>query len=259
MKERNNLSFAIVTHNNEDIIANTISSIVEAVGDQYSFKIFIIDNESSDETVKVIKNMNIKGLEIIKSRNSGFGFGHNQVLNRLDSVYHFIVNPDISIPNRIILNRMIKFMDENSKIGLLSPLILNTDGTIQYLFRNQPTVFDAAIRFLGNSVFSRRQDKFVNKSTGYNKILPIENASGAFMMVRTDIFKLVDGFDERYFMYYEDSDLTRKINEISTAMFVPTVNVIHSWERASSRNMKYSLIMVTSLCKYMNKWGWKLW
>ena len=72
-------------------------------------------------------------------------------------------------------------------------------------------------------------------------------------------FKLVDGFDERYFMYYEDSDLTRKINEISTAMFVPTVNVIHSWERASSRNMKYSLIMVTSLCKYMNKWGWKLW
>jgi len=129
----------------------------------------------------------------------------------------------------------------------------------KHLFRNIPSVLDAAIRFAGKNVLRKRQDKFINLESCYNQILPIENASGSFMLVRTDIFKKVKGFDERYFMYYEDTDLTRRINEISTAMFVPTASVVHGWERANGRNIKYILIMLKSLYKYMNKWGWKFW
>jgi len=253
------LSFTIVTYNNQDKIKNTILSIITAVDNLFPYKIFIVDNESTDKTLEIVRSINNKQIEIVPSENQGFGFGHNVVLNRLQSMYHFIINPDIKIKDSQSLQVMINYMNENPSVGLLSPLILNEDGSIQYLFRNQPTILDAAIRFAGKKILRKRQEKFINLKSGYNKILPIENASGSFMLVRTDIFKAVKGFDERYFMYYEDTDLTRKINEISSAMFVPTASVMHSWERANGRDIRYIWIMLQSLYKYMQKWGWILW
>lgn len=259
MEYKPSLSFTIVTHNNQDRIRNTIFSIISAVDNLFSYKIFVVDNESTDQTRAIIRNMGQTQIEIISSENRGFGFGHNVVLNKLESTYHFIVNPDIQIKDSHELQVMIDYMNENPNVGLLSPLILNEDGSIQYLFRKQPTVLDAAIRFAGKNVLRKRQEKFINLDSGYNKILPIENASGSFMLLRTDVFKKIRGFDERYFMYYEDADLTRKVNEISTAMFVPTASVTHSWERANGKKIKYIWIMLQSLYKYMHKWGWALW
>lgn len=259
MEHNVTLSFTIVTHNNQDKIKNTILSIITAVDNIFPYKIYIVDNESTDKTMEIVKCIKHKSIEIVASENRGFGFGHNVVLNRLQSTYHFIVNPDIQIKDSQSLQIMINYMNKNPNVGLLSPLILNEDGSIQYLFRNQPTVLDAAIRFAGRKILRKRQEKFINLESGYNKTLPIENASGSFMLVRTDVFKAVGGFDERYFMYYEDSDLTRKINEISSAMFVPIANVTHSWERANGKNIKYIWIMLQSLYKYMNKWGWTIW
>lgn len=253
------LSFAIVTHNNQDKIKDTILSILHAVDSSISFKIFIVDNASTDNTIQIIRKLNIPQIEIISSPNIGFGAGHNLVLKKLESEYHFIVNPDIQIKNSQSLKLMINYMNKNQDVGLLSPLILNKDGSVQHLFRKLPTVFDAAIRFLGKNVFRKRQESFMNLSSGYDKTLPIENASGSFMLFRTDILKKVKGFDETYFMYYEDSDLTRKVNEVSLAMFVPDAIVIHDWERANGRHIKYILIMLQSLYKYMHKWGWKFW
>ena len=259
MEHNVTLSFTIVTHNNQDKIKNTILSIITAVDNIFPYKIYIVDNESTDKTMEIVKCIKHKSIEIVASENRGFGFGHNVVLNRLQSTYHFIVNPDIQIKDSQSLQIMINYMNKNPNVGLLSPLILNEDGSIQYLFRNQPTVLDAAIRFAGRKILRKRQEKFINLESGYNKTLPIENASGSFMLVRTDVFKAVGGFDERYFMYYEDSDLTRKINEISSAKFVPIANVTHSWERANGKNIKYIWIMLQSLYKYMNKWGWTIW
>lgn len=259
MKNNDSLSFAIVTHNNQDQIVETLLSLIDAVDNMWPYEVFIIDNESTDETVERINEMNFEFVHIISSKNRGFGFGHNAVLNRLNSTYHFIVNPDICLKDKKSLSKMIEYMNFNREVGMLSPLILNEDGSIQHLFRKKPTVLDAFIRFAGKNVLPERQKNFINLNSGYNKILPIENASGSFMLIRTNIFKEVKGFDERFFMYYEDSDLTRKVNEISTAMFVPTVSVVHKWERANKKNIKYSLIMIGSLYKYMRKWGWSFW
>lgn len=248
------LSFGIVTYNNADLIASTIQSIQEAAK-QFEYTIYVIDNGSSDGTQSIVQGID-GNVELTQSTNLGFGHGHNEVIEKLHSKYHFLVNPDISFEEND-LQIMVEYMEANANVGLLMPLIKNEDGTIQYLFRKEPTVFDAAIRFLGKNMFKKRQDSFVNMDSGYNKILPVQNASGSFMMLRTDVFQQVGGFDDRYFMYYEDADLTRKVNEVSTAMFVPTAQVTHAWERASSRKIKFIIIMLQSLVKYMNKWGWK--
>lgn len=251
------LSFGIVTYNNADKIEKIINNII-SVAYNYDYKIFCIDNGSKDETINIIKKSLSNNIILIESKNNGFGSGHNKVLSLLESDYHFVVNPDIIFPNiDENLSKMIDFLEDNKKYGLLTPLVKNKDESIQYLLRNEPTVFDTAIRFMGPNVFKKRQDKFMNKDSGYDKIVRSENATGCIMLFRTSILKKIEGFDQRYFMYYEDSDITKKVLQVSDTVFYPESYVIHEWQRANRKKIKFILINFSSMIKFMNKWGWK--
>lgn len=251
------LSFSIVTFNNEDKIEKIIKNIVQ-VAQNYDFTIYCVDNGSTDNTCEIVDKIDCDNLTLIRSKNQGFGHGHNQVLKYIDSDYHFVVNPDIILPDiDDNLDKMIAYLEENKQIGLLTPLIKNVEGSIQYLLRNEPTIFDTAIRFIGPNFLKKRQLKFVNFDTGYNKIMPTVNATGCFMVFRTSIFKKIEGFDERYFMYYEDTDITKKVLQVSETVFFPESYVLHEWKRDNKKKIKFILINISSLVKYMNKWGWK--
>lgn len=251
------LSLAIVTYNNSKTIENTIKSIVKNIPNEYDYKIYVIDNNSKDNTLDLVRK--IKGnIEIIELKdNKGFGYGHNAILDLINSKYHFVVNPDIEIEDTNQIRKMVNFLEKNKDIGMLSPLILNPDRSIQYLCKRNPTVFDMCIRWISPKFFKKRQDKYVMKETGYNKIMQINYASGAFMVFRTEIYKTIRGFDDSFFMYLEDADITRRVNEVSKAVFYPDARVIHMWERGGHKNFKFAIITVKSMIVYFNKWGWK--
>lgn len=255
MIEQLDLSLAIVTYNNAEIIEDTVKSIIDNIPSEYTYKLYIIDNNSSDRTIEIVKK--IKGnIEIIDSKiNKGFGYGHNAILDKLRSKYHLVVNPDIIVENKEQIKKMFEFMEANGEVGMLSPLIVNPDLTIQYLCKINPTVFDMFIRRLSPKIFRKRQDRYVMKDTGYNKIMKIEYASGCFMFFRTDILKKLKGFDDKFFMYLEDADITRRVNEISKAMFFPEARVIHAWERGNHNSFKLARITVQSMIIYFKKWG----
>lgn len=258
MREQLDLSLSIVTYNNAKIIKDTIKSIIDNIPNDITYKLYIIDNNSFDDTIDVVKK--IKGnIEMIPLKaNKGFGYGHNAVIDKIDSKYHLVVNPDIIIESKEEVRKMIKFMENNNDIGLLSPLILNPDFTIQYLCKINPTVFDMLIRRISPNIFLKRQDRYVMKDTGYNKTMKIEYATGCFMLFRTDTFKKIKGFDDRFFMYLEDADITRRINQISKAVFYPETRVIHTWERSAHKRFKFAFITVKSMITYFRKWGFKL-
>lgn len=249
-----------MTFNNSETIAKIINNILNLFINRITFKIYIIDNGSSDKTVNICKSLSRKfsQIEVIENKhNVGFGAGHNCVLNLLDSQYHIVLNPDIKISSFSEIKKMIQFMDDNQTVGLLSPLVLNEDGSIQYLYKLKPTVLDLAIRFISPKLMPNKQAKFVRKDSGYQEIGDIEYASGCFMLFRTSIFREISGFDEKYFMYMEDADITQKVNEISKAKFFPKAFVTHAWQRASHKQLKYVLITLKSMWIYFNKWGWK--
>lgn len=258
MIQKLDLSLAIVTYNNADIIRNTVKSIVDSIPKEYTYKLYIIDNNSSDKTLEVLNK--IEGnIEIIERKeNKGFGYGHNAILDNIESKYHLIVNPDIIIENSEQIKAMFEFMEDNDDIGMISPLIVNPNLTIQYLCKINPTVFDMFIRRLSPNILKKRQDRYVMKDTGYDKIMKIEYASGCFMFFRTDIFKTINGFDDDFFMYLEDADITRRTNEISKVIFFPEARVIHAWERGSHNSLKLALITVKSMITYFKKWGLKI-
>ena len=248
------LSLAIVTYNNESIIKKCIESIISHIGNGLSYKIYVIDNASSDNTVSIMRSISDDITIIRNNKNMGFGAAHNQVLDQLGSRYHLVVNPDIVIENNCIAE-MLDFMDKRRNIGLLSPLIKFPDGRIQYLCKRNPTFIDLFIRLAFPRFFRKRQDYFEMRDTGYDKEFEIEYATGCFMFFRTEVFKKLHGFDEHFFLYLEDADITRRVNKISKAVFYPYNYVVHEWQRGSHNSLKLALTDIRSAIYYFRKWG----
>ncbi len=268
------VSFAIVTFNNERTIGKCIESIVRHVDSRLTYTIYIIDNASKDGTLDIVRNIAEKmdmspssdskgsstsNITIIENEsNIGFGAGHNIALKFLSSPFHIVVNPDIIIENNCIYE-MKEFMDTHSNIGLLSPMIKYPDGRLQYLCKRNPTFMDLFIRLAFSRFFTKRQYHFEMRDTGYSKEFNIEYATGCFMFFRTALLKQLSGFDERIFLYLEDADITRRMNQISASVFYPYNYVIHEWQRGSHKSLKLMWINVQSATHYFRKWGFKLW
>jgi len=153
---------------------------------------------------------------------------------------------------------MNEFMDSYEPIGLLSPMIKYPGGNIQYLCKRNPTFIDLFIRLTLPKFFTKRQHYFEMRESGYDKEFEIEYATGCFMFFRTEIFKKLQGFDEHFFLYLEDADITRRVNEISRTVFYPYNYVLHEWQRGTHKIPKLMWIDVLSAFYYFRKWGFRL-
>lgn len=250
---------SIVVYNNPpDMIRRAIKCLISS---SVHIAHYIIDNSQTPALESSLTDLPC--IYQFNDYNYGYGSGHNKAIEAgLPSHYHMIINPDIIIAPSTI-EALCSFMDSNPDIGIVSPKILNEDGTIQPLNKRHPTVFDLfARRFIPKSLqrfIQRRLDRYEMKDIGYENICDVEFVTGCFMFCRTDALKAVGGFDERYFMYLEDADLSRKIQQAGyRTVFYPHVAVTHLWERASHKKIKMTLIHIRSAIAYFNKWGWKL-
>ena len=98
------ISIAIVTYNNERIIKQTIESIIKHVEGLFDYVLYVIDNQSTDHTVNEVLRCDGNIVLIRNEKNIGFGAAHNKVIGLIDSEYHLVVNPDITIVNDVILD-----------------------------------------------------------------------------------------------------------------------------------------------------------
>lgn len=245
----------IVTYNNIATIDKAVSSLLKCTA--ADFRLFIVDNGSTDGTPEHIEK-NYPEVTVIRSGgNIGFGAGHNFIMDRLDSDYHVIINPDISVRDDII-SKLASYLDENPEVGLVSPEIRFPDGRLQILGKKNPRLrYLAASRLRGSGEPGDTLREYAMLDEDYSKPFEIENATGCFVFIRTELFKKLGGFDKRYFMYFEDCDLSREMNRISKVVYYPGATVYHEWGRESKRNLKLTLIHLTSMMKYFMKWTFK--
>lgn len=243
----------IVTYNNMSSIDQTISTLLENTKG-VDFKLAVVDNMSADSTPEHIRRT-YPAVEVIEPHtNNGFGSGHNVVLPRLESKYHCVINPDISISDDVIA-KMAAYMDAHPEIGLLSPKICFPDGRMQILGKRNPKIkYLVASRMRGEGEPGGLLREYAMLDTDLSVPVEIENATGCFMMFRTELFKKIGGFDERYFMYFEDCDITREVRRHAKAVFYPEAVVYHVWGRESKKNFKLMLVQISSMLKYFTKW-----
>lgn len=247
------VSGCIVTHNNMCTIKQTIETLLEHTK-SIDFKLYVVDNLSTDGTPEFIKK-NFSSVEvIIPGDNRGFGAGHNKILSLLNSKYHIIINPDISIEEDVI-GKLAKFMDENEDVGLVSPRICFPGGKEQILGKRNPSIkYLIASRLRKSDEPGALLREYAMLDADMSKPFDIENATGCFMFIRTDIFKKLGGFDEHYFMYFEDSDLTRSVCKKHRAVLFPDATVFHVWGRESKKDMHLMFVQIKSMFHYFRKW-----
>lgn len=245
-------SISIVTHNSEKYVGNLLDSLHTNLMDK-SWPIYVVDNVSTDNTLEIIEAKDYDVIVIRSEHNSGFGAGHNIAINQIDSKYHFCINPDIVIETDVI-SEITEYMDRNEDIGMVMPKVLNPDGTVQVLPKRDPKFISLISRRVNIKPLRKIREKYEMRELGDDSAADIQFASGCFMCIRTDLLKRVGGFDERYFLYFEDADLSRSIRKYARVQYNPRFAVIHHWNRAGARNLKYFLIQVISMMKYFMKW-----
>jgi GT2 family glycosyltransferase len=244
-----------------DEVERLYKNIIKTMPNKFEYDIFLINNSPENTELSTY----LEGLEcndshvryLQPSKNDGFGAGHNMAIRIAESDYHILVNPDITIPNSSAIDKLVGFMNDRNVV-LCNPKILNPKMELQKLVKHAPSILDMGLRFVGNSLMKKRQKWFVY-DTEYDKVHEAMNLSGSFMVCNTHVLKNVGGFDERYFLYMEDADLTRTMAEKGATMYYPGAYVIHDWQRQNRKSVRGILTMLNSMRKYFDKWGWKLW
>ena len=247
MPENLTVSVTIVTYNDADKAAAAAASVV-ARCNKYPLDFYVVDNHSSDNTLNRLNDQAC--LKIIKlPKNIGFGAAHNKVLSELKSDYHFVVNPDITVGYDVFAD-MVEYMEKHPDAVMCMPKILNVDGSEQYLPKSIPTLK----RLFFGRLSKKVRTEYVWADREITEPCEIDFCSGCFFCIRTSAFLSLGGFDERYFMYLEDADLTLRAKSIGKVMLLPDVEVTHLWNRGSSKNMMLLFIHIISCFKFLLKW-----
>ena len=220
---------------------------------------YLVDNSP---TLVESPCFNLPNVNYIRAgANKGYGAGHNIALRKIlnKAEFHFVLNPDIYF-DASELNRMLRFVEQYPEIGQLMPKIVYPDGSLQYLCKLLPTPADLLLRRFAFGPLRKialwKNAQFELRHTNYDQVMDIPYLSGCFMLFRTSALKRVGFFDERYFMYPEDLDLTRRMHAEFRTVFYPGATVVHDHARQSYKTIRALWVHLYNMAKYFNKWGW---
>ncbi len=247
------LTCSIVLYNNKyAAVKKAIDSVLKT---NLKTKLFLVDNSETDALKSLAYNSGIE--YIFNNRNLGYGAGHNVALLKAinNSFYHLVLNPDVEFEAGV-LESIYNYAENNKEVGHIMPKVLNTDGTVQYTCKLLPTPFNLISRLLPASLFKKYNEKFELHFSNYNVIMEVPYLSGCFMFLRCAALKEVGLFDERFFMYPEDIDLTRRMHKQFKTIFYPHVHITHEHAKSSFKNLKLFKVHIANMIRYFNKWGW---
>lgn len=254
------ITVSIVTYNSEHVF-EAIARFKTEIMAHYPVTLRIFDNHSVPAYVKKLQALADERIIITAAEdNHGFGFGHNVNLVQSTDPYFVCCNPDILI-NRVSFVAMYDFIDAHPEVSMITPKITDPDGKVQYLIRAKLDVFDYLLRFIRydfvKRLFAKRIARYECRNLSDER-QQIKFGSGAFMFLRASMMRQIGGFDERFFMYFEDNDLCMRINQAGGQIFyLPDAPVVHYYARDSHKSTRGFKLFLTSMYRYFNKWGWR--
>jgi len=254
------VSISIVSHNQRRDLESLLPSLLSATC-LLNAEIFLVDCNSTDGTFKIVHERFPEVNVFVNPDRAGYGENHNINLRRARGKYFVVMNSDLLI-NQNVLVQLKEFLDLNDDIGIVSPKILNEDGTIQGLNKRYPTLLDLFLRRFCPKAFQKylkeRLDYYEMRDIGYDHIYDVPFLSGSFMFCRTNLLKAIGGFDPGFFLYFEDADLCRRVQSTHRTVYYPYVSISHFWKRAAHNNLIYTLYFIRSAAIYFRKWGFRL-
>ena len=263
------LSIIILNYKSKAKLINCLDSIRRSDLSGISSEIIVVDNASSED-LSFLKDY--PGVKLVVSpKNIGMGGGNNLGLKIASGEHILVLNPDTVISERAIPT-LLSYLKAHREVGLVGPKISYPDGTLQTSCSRFPSFFMPILRrtFLGD-YFKDVRDKFTMSDYDHRSIRPVDWLMGSCLMFRKNI-TLPSGeiftphFDERFFMYFEDTDLARQFwTKGLRVVYNPEATIVHDHGRLSAKHPWYIAIWrdkitwvhIGSWFKYFIKWGLK--
>jgi GT2 family glycosyltransferase len=270
------LSVSIVLYHSQiELLRATVTSLYQsalrALQENYlvSVDLLLVDNSESEEYAASVRAL-LKTLQLDTffsmhfsqaEQNAGFGAGHNSVISRLASDYHLILNPDAELAEDALCAGLAA-LESDGQLALVSPRVLGTDGKQEFLCKAYPSVLVLLLRAFAPT-FMRRW--FRSKLHSYElrdvcegaEAAQVLLASGCFMLLPTGSLQSVKGFNEKYFLYFEDFDLSLRLREYGQLVFLPSMVITHHGGYAATKGGSHIRLFIRSGLRFFNDHGWK--
>ena len=234
-----------------------LERVLRCVENSSVARVYVYDNSSSEASREVCRRF--AKAEYHPHENTGYGATHNlgiRAARSAGSDWHLVLNPDIWFGDGVV-ERLEAFAAADPSIGQVMPRVVYPDGSLQYLCKLLPRPWDLFVRrFMPKAMRERGDRRFCLRFTGYDRVMEVPYLSGCFMFFRMEALVAAGGFDERFFMYPEDIDLTRRVHRTFRTLYYPEVTVTHDHGGASYHSAKMLWVHIVNMCRYFNKWGW---
>jgi GT2 family glycosyltransferase/glycogen synthase len=251
--EKSTLAIIIINYNSTDYTLQCIDSVKRYI--TFSrVQLIVVDNKSEDMPDRIIHQH--PDIQLIKNtENIGFGKAINIVLNMIKSKFIILLNPDVLIIDNSF-HRLINYLEKNPEISVIGPKILDGDGSVQGSARRFPTIWTSIFGrkspltklFPGNPVTKR---EFMCFNGDKHKPQFVDWVSGACMVIRGDAIKQINGFDSRFFMYWEDADLCKRLKDIGWQIsYFPKAQVYHHTGKSSETRPLASIYHFHNSCYF---------
>lgn len=249
-------------------LRKTLTTLIETnVFKAYECYLLVVDNSPTTEPAvsSLIKEFFdiIPGNYIPRPDNPGFGVSHNLSL-AIKSKYTLILNPDIEMDKNSLKNAF-SFMDLNPECGLITPYATWKNGETQYLCKRYPSVFIYLLRFFSsfkkNNFFKDhlRNYEMADTLTPHDIYFDPLIVSGCFMFFRSSVLKKLSGFNPKFFLYFEDFDLSIRAGKITRIAYVPDIKIVHKGGHAARKGWTHIKLFSRSMITFFNIHGWKIW
>jgi len=200
--------------------------------------------------------------EVAGQGNVGYGRANNLAIERVHSDVHLVMNPDVEL-DRVALREALRALREHPEVGMVAPAVFGDEGERQYLCKRYPSVWVLFLRGFAPAFLQRRfaraiHDYEMRDVIGDKFVANVPLASGCFMLARTALLTRLGGFDARFFMYFEDYDLSLRLGKEAPVAYVPQARILHHGGEAARKGMKHVGWFVASAWRFFARHGWKL-
>ena len=245
------------------------SGVAEAASCVNKVTVYVVDNSLDPSRRRAARSIveDWPGDEVFQicyrelPENRGFGAGHNSVMGDLQSDFHLVLNPDVEL-SEDSLRVGISTLREDSGVALVSPRVTAESGRQEFLCKRYPSILVLSLRAFAprfiRRMFYRRLGRYeMRDSCGGDREAEIMLASGCFMLVRTRALLQAGGFNDGYFLYFEDFDLSLRLGRQGRLIFNPAMQIVHHGGYAASKGIRHVKYFLRSGLKFFNQHGWR--
>lgn len=194
-------------------------------------------------------------------KNLGYGSAHNLAATAVTSELHLVLNPDVDLAEDCLTHGIEDFAAHRGAV-LLAPRVFSGRGEQEFLCRRYPSVLVLVLRAFAprfiQSRFARQLAEYeMHDTCSLEQRAPVPLASGCFMLLRTEVFHKIGGFDDRFFLYFEDYDLCLRLAVEGDLMYQPTMNIVHHGGYAARKGVSHVGMFIRSGLQFFRQYGWR--